>query len=336
MRREIVVIGASAGGVEALKSLFATIPEHFDASVFVVLHTSPDSPGILGDILARAGPLPAVTVRTSEPIRPATVYVAAPDHHLIIEPGVVRATKGPKENRFRPAVDPLFRSAAQTYGGRVVGVVLTGALDDGTAGLWAVKHLGGIAIVQDPADAYASSMPRSAMQHVAVDHCAPLSEIGPLLVRLTQQAADHQEVIEMPEHIPIEVQIAKAKTALDVGVMELGDPSNYACPECHGVLLKMKEGNYIRFRCHTGHAYSPISLMAEINEAVEDAMWNAIRSIEESVLLMQQLANHAQTAHDAAIATHLSESVARARKQADLIREAMLEHIENHGATAEV
>ena len=331
MRKNIVVIGASAGGIEALKKLFATIPEDFDASVFVVVHTSPNSPGLLGEILERSGPLHAVTVRTSEPIKPATVYVAAPDHHLIIEPGVARATKGPRENRFRPAVDPLFRSAAQTYGGRVIGVVLTGALDDGTAGLWAVKHLGGTAVVQDPSDAYADSMPRSAMQHIAVDYCEPLSEIGALLVRLTQQQADGKGVTEMPKRIPIEVEIAKADKALDAGVLELGHPSNYACPECHGVLLELEEGSHIRFRCHTGHAYSPACLLAEVNEAVEEALWNAIRSVEEGALLMQRLANHAQTSHDADTARRLLEAVSRARAQADLVRGAVLQHSMHQG-----
>lgn len=326
MRKDVIVIGTSAGGIEALKILFAALPKHLEASIFVVLHTSPDSPGLLAGILARAGPLPATTVHSSEPIESGRVYVASPDHHLVLEPGVVMATKGPKENRFRPAVDPLFRSAAQTYGPRVIGVILTGALDDGAAGLWAVKHLGGTAVVQDPSDALAPSMPRNAMKYVTVDHCLPLSDIPRLLTRLVLEPGDQKGGLQVPSGIQIEVDIAKAKTALHAGVLSLGDPSNFACPECHGVLLQLKEGNRTRFRCHTGHAYSPESLMAEIHEAVEDALWNAIRSIEESVLMLQHLAAHAADGHDAVLAEQLQAAANAADGRADLARQAVFQH----------
>src|SRR5690242_679845 len=163
MQKDIVVIGTSAGGIEALRALAAALPHGFPGSILAVQHTSPDSPGVLAEILSRSGPLPATCVTDSEIIRPGRIYVPAPDHHLLVQSGVARATRGPKENRFRPAVDPLFRSAAQSYGPRVVGVILTGSLDDGTAGLFAVKKLGGTAIVQDPQDALFPSMPLSAL-----------------------------------------------------------------------------------------------------------------------------------------------------------------------------
>lgn len=326
MRKDIIVIGASAGGVDALKLLFAALPRDFDASLFVVVHTSPESPGLLADILNHVGPLTATAVRSTERIQPGRVYVASPDYHLIVEPGLARATRGPKENRFRPAVDPLFRSAAQTYGPRVIGVVLTGALDDGSAGLWAVKQLGGTAVVQDPHDAIAPSMPRNALERVAVDHCVPLSQIPELLVHLTTDTTD-RGAIDMPKHIGIEVDIAKADAdALQAGVLELGDASKFACPECHGVLLELKEENRIRFRCHTGHAYSPDSLMAEINVAVEEALWNAVRSVQESALLMEHLAHHAASEHGEVAAEGLRLSAEKAKRRAELVRQAVLEH----------
>ena len=187
MRRDLVVVGASAGGIDALRTIVGALPRDFAAAVAVVLHVGPDSPGILHHILGRAGALRSVCVQTSEPLVPGTIFVPRPDHHLIAEPGGLRSTRGPRENRFRPAIDPLFRSAARAFGPRVIGVVLTGGLDDGTAGLWAIKRLGGTAIVQDPIQALDSSMPLSAIANVAVDHVVPLEQLGALLVRLTTE-----------------------------------------------------------------------------------------------------------------------------------------------------
>lgn len=253
-KKDIIVIGASAGGIEALRLIVRDLPKDFAASIFVVLHTAPQSPGILDQILARAGSLPATNATDKEQIQPGRMYVAPPDHHLLIEPGIVRVTKGPKENRFRPAIDPLFRSAAQAYGARVVGLILTGGLDDGTAGLRAVKQLGGTAIVQDPEDAVAPSMPASARRYVEVDYCLPLVEIAAQLVRLTGTPAEEKGAAQVQDGMEIETKIAKEDEAIGVGVRNLGKPSSYACPECHGVLLQLKEVDRIRFRCHTGHA----------------------------------------------------------------------------------
>jgi two-component system chemotaxis response regulator CheB len=291
MHKDIIVVGASAGGIEALKKLVSGLPPDLGAAVFVVQHTAPNSPGLLPSILQRSGRLPALSVKNKAPIEPGRIYVAIPDHHLIIEPGTVRSTRGPKENHSRPAVDPLFRSAALAYGPRVIGIVLTGGLDDGTSGLWTIKCLGGTAIVQDPEEAFADSMPRSALKHVRVDHCVPMAEMGSLLVRLTKEPAESGETA-VPEEAKIEVEIAGANAALEAGVQNLGIPSQYSCPECHGVLLQWKEGNRIRFRCHTGHAFSAQSLMAEVDEAIEDALWNAIRALQEGKLLFAHLAAH--------------------------------------------
>jgi two-component system chemotaxis response regulator CheB len=326
MRKDVVVIGASAGGIEALRIVVGALPKHFPASLFVVVHTSPDAPGILGDILQRAGNLPAVTVHSRERMEPGRIYVPPRDQHLVVEPGLARATGGPKENRFRPAIDPLFRSAAQTYGPRVIGVILTGGLDDGTAGLWAVKQLGGTAIVQDPEDALVPSMPRNALNHVAVDHCVPLDRISGLLMRLTGETADEQGAHVMSDRLAIEVSIAKEETALEAGVVSLGEPSNFACPECHGVLLQLKEGRRIRFRCHTGHAYSAESLMAEMDESVNDALWNAIRAMEESALFMRHLSEHEVESGNAPGAQGFERSARAALRRAELVRQAVLDH----------
>jgi len=322
MPKDIIVIGASAGGLEALRALAAGLPPDLAASVFVVLHTSAESPGLLPNIIERAGPLPAVSPQDAERIRPGHIYVAPPDHHLIIEPGVVRATRGPKENRFRPAIDPLFRSAAQVYGPRVVGVILTGYLDDGTAGLWAVKQLGGTAVVQDPADALVDSMPLSALRHVRVDYCLPLSEITPLLARLAGEEAEGG-AFEVPEETNIEVNIAKADHALEAGVMKLGEPSYFACPECHGVLLQLKEDDRVRFRCHTGHAYSLESLAAEIDESIEESLWSAIRAAEEKVLLMRHFAEHVRRGEEGRDAEEFLRAAEAAQRRADLVRQAV-------------
>lgn len=272
MRRNLVVVGASAGGIDALRAIAPALPRDFPAALCAVVHVAPDAPGILDRILDRAGPLHAVMVNDEERLREGVLYIARPDHHLIVEPSRLRATRGPKETRFRPAVDPLFRSAAQTYGPRVIGVILTGGLDDGTAGLWAVKQLGGIAVVQDPNDAEAPSMPRNARGLVQVDHCVALSRIPALLVELASQDLIEAGGYNVPERIRIEVDIAKEIARLDAVVEVFGEPSTYACPECHGVLLRLKEGDRVRFRCHTGHAYSAEALMADMDQAIEESL----------------------------------------------------------------
>ena len=225
------------------------------ASVFVVQHSGADSPGILDLILQRGSKIRVVTPTDNEKIVSGHVYVAPPDYHMLLEPdeSLVPRTR---RNRFRPAIDPLFRSAAQVYGPRVIGVVLTGGLDDGTAGLWAVKQLGGTAIVQDPHDALVPSMPASALNFVTVDYCVPLAEIAPLLVKLTDTVADEKGAIKMPEHLDIEVRIAKQDPAIDQDVRDLWDKSSYTCPECHGVLLQFEENGRDRFRCHTVTPFS--------------------------------------------------------------------------------
>lgn len=324
--KDIIVVGASAGGVDALTTLVAGLPEDLPVSVFVVLHTSPESPGVFAHILDRAGPLPARYAEDRERILPGRVYVAPPDQHLVIEPGKVRLTRGPKENRFRPAVDPLFRSAAQVFGPRVVGVILTGWLDDGTAGLWAVKERGGTAVVQHPEDAFAPAMPLNAIKHVEVDHIVPLKEIAPLLLRLAETPAGEEGAYPVSDMLETEVKIAKEDKTTESSILKWGEPSIYACPECHGVLLQLKEGNGLRFRCHTGHAYAVDSLLAELTEKTEESLWGAIRALEENVLFLRHLAEHYGAHQNGPDAEALLRRANESQQRAHLVRRAVMNH----------
>jgi two-component system chemotaxis response regulator CheB len=283
------------------------------------MHTAPESPGVLHEILARSGRLPTVSVNKSERLAKGRIYVAPPDCHLVIEPGRVRSTKGPKENRFRPAIDPLFRSAAQVYGPAAIGVILTGNLDDGTAGLGTIKQLGGTAVVQDPADALYPSMPLSALQHVNVDHRSSLADLPKLLVRLTANPPAGAGEFTVPDKVNVEVNIAKEQHPRDAGLEAIGEPSRYACPECHGVLLQLVDGDRVRFRCHTGHAYSIDSLVAGVDEGIDAALWNAIRALEEATLLMQRMAS-LLPAGGGEEANQLARRAEDVRRQSDAIR----------------
>jgi two-component system chemotaxis response regulator CheB len=326
-RKDIVVIGASAGGIEALKAVAADLPRDLAASLFVVLHTAAQSPGILPEILTRSGPLPAFHPTDFQAIEPSRIYVAPPDHHLLVDgAGYARVTRGPKENRFRPAVDPLFRSAAQAFGPRVIGLVLTGWLDDGTAGLWAVKERGGTAIVQNPEDAIAPDMPLNAIKHVEVDHCVRLKEIAPLLVRLITAPAEERAVPPASTQMETEVQIAKEDHSIESGVLTWGEPSRFACPECHGVLSQLKEGSNLRFRCHTGHAYSIDSLLAEMTEKTEETLWSGIRSLQEGALLLQAMATHLTEHQHPGAAEALRRKADESQQRAELVRQAVMHH----------
>ena len=289
--KDIVVVGASAGGMEALAKLVAGLPAKLQASVFVVWHTAPGIKSVLPMVLSKAGRLPAGNPVDGDPIEPARIYVAPSNHHMLLERGYIRIAKGPKENRFRPAIDPLFRSAAYVYGPRVIGVVLTGALDDGTAGLWTIKLRGGTAIVQEPSEAQMKSMPLNALAHVEVDHKLPVAEIGPLLGRLVEQPAPAARPVsgEESRKTQHEIRIAEKEDALEENVMAFGALSPFTCPECHGVLTQLREAKILRFRCHTGHAFSAASLLESSIEQVEARLWDAVRALDETVMLLTEL-----------------------------------------------
>jgi two-component system, chemotaxis family, protein-glutamate methylesterase/glutaminase len=327
-KRNIVVIGASAGGFETLKELVAALPPDLDAAIFIVWHMAPEVRGILPQVLNRQHTIMAVNAIDGERIEFNRIYVAPPDRHLIIEKDKIRVTRGPKENRFRPAVDPLFRSAAHSYGSRVIGIILSGALDDGTAGLWTIKNRGGTAIVQDPEDAQVPSMPQNALSAVEVDHCLPVSQIGPMLVQLTSQLADEPKTVDMKEDkkTRLEMAISSQEHVPDEEILALGSFSPYTCPECHGVLSVIKDGNIKRYRCHTGHAYTADSLLTSITENIEETLWSVIRGVEESVILLNHLGDYYAEKNQPKLAAlyfkKASEAIARAR----IMREAVFDH----------
>nr|WP_233219331.1 chemotaxis protein CheB [Adhaeribacter arboris] len=241
---------------------------------------------------------------------------------------MVRITRGPKENRFRPAVDPLFRSAAYIYGSRVIGIILSGALDDGTAGLWTIKSRGGIAIVQEPAEAQVSSMPKHALAAVEVDYCLPIAEMAALLVKLIAQTTEGDKEIRMEEQkkTAMEVRIASQDHALEKGILDVGQPSPYACPECHGVLFTIKDGDIARYRCHTGHAYSADSLLTTITEKIEDTLWSAIRGVEESIILLNNLGDHYAEKNQPKLAAMYFKKAKEAESRAEIVRQSVFNH----------
>src|SRR3954466_9494121 len=293
-QRNIVVIGASAGGIAALTELVRGLPEDFSASMFIVQHLPASSPSALPELLSRSGPIKAIHPKDGEAIKPSRIYVAEPDHHLLIEEGKVIVKRGPKENRFRPSIDALFRSAAYVYGPRVIGVVLSGVLDDGTSGLWTIKRLGGLALIQDPKDAIFPSMPINASEYVKIDHSLPVADMAKLLVELTEEPALPRPKLAMKDlkRLETEILIATHDNAFEMGIIEMGQLTAFTCPECNGALSRLKEGNIIRFRCHTGHAFTINALLSEVSEKVEDLLWQGMRGLEESNLLLTQMAAH--------------------------------------------
>ena len=322
--RNIIVIGCSVGGVEALQRLVAPLPRDLPAAVFVVLHLAPQSTSVLPEILTRAGSLKALHPRDGESIRSNRIYVAPPDNHLLIEDGRVRVMRGPKENRHRPAIDPLFRSAARWYGPRVIGVVLTGSLDDGTAGLLAIKKRRGIAIVQDPADAFCGDMPRSAIETVAVDYVEPVDRIPGLLEELTSVAVAENGAGKS-SRLKKETEIAELNMDAIEDENRPGIPSPFACPECGGVLWEMDGEEMLRFRCRVGHAYTATSLGVEQAEAVEGALWAAMRALEEGASLARRMAENAAKGQRARLEERYRERAESKMQQAEVLRKLIVE-----------
>ncbi len=317
--RDIVVVGASAGGVEALRRLISSLPAAFKASVFIVLHTRPDTKSYLVDILARSCRLPVTNPENGERIEKGRIYVAPADLHMLVEGDHITLVRGPTENRTRPAINPLFRSAAASYGSRVVGVILTGTLDDGTAGLWAVKQCGGIAVVQDPADAAFDEMPKNALQEVKVDYCVPLAEIPNVLLSLTEEPFVSESEKPIPSVIRLSNDAAKMKI-IGMEVDKFGERSALTCPECNGALWQFNEAGLLEYRCHVGHAYSAEHLKIAQNRAVEQALWSAFRALNESAGFDERLAERAKEQRlEVAEAVHLRNADEK-KHQAEQVR----------------
>ena len=297
--------------------------------MLVVIHIPPSSPGRLAEILQRCTALRVAWASDGAAIEHGRVYLAPPDRHLVVDDRCVRLTRAPRENHSRPAIDPLFRSAALAYGSRVVGVVLSGRLDDGSSGLWEVKEHGGIAVVQDPEDASQPDMPRNALEYTNAHHVVSAARIGALLAELVDEPAPPARSPASPQ-VELEVQIAMEANALRNGVLTIGPVTPYTCPECHGVLMRVGQGGIPRFRCHTGHAYALDSLLASVTESAESALWGALRAVEESVLLLREAAGHASNTRDddgdRPVDPRFEQKAQEAQARAELIRQAVLRH----------
>jgi two-component system, chemotaxis family, protein-glutamate methylesterase/glutaminase len=284
---DVIVVGASAGGVQALLDLVRHLPADLPAAVFVVLHVAATEKSVLPKILDRQSQLPVKHAVDGEPIVLGQIYVAPPDRHLLVQKDQVRVVRGPRENNHRPAVDPLFRSAALAYGPRVVGVILSGSLDDGAAGLHAVSRAGGVGVVQDPEDALYRGMPDNAIAADEPDYVVPLERVADVLTQLTQQSA-----AEVHEEIPDDIEQETAYAELDSPTYEMpqGERSVFSCPDCGGVLYELEDEGLLRYRCRIGHAYAAESLHAAQSEAIDQALGTALRALEERAVLSRRLA----------------------------------------------
>ena len=325
--RDTIVIGASAGGVQALTTLVADIPRGLPAAVFIVLHIPVDAPSLLPGILARDSQLEVAHAINGEEIKHGKIYVAPPNQHLLIEDRQVKLVHGPKENLHRPSIDALFRSAARWAGPRAIGVVLTGARDDGRAGMRAIKQRGGIAIVQDPFEAPFPSMPMSVMQEVKVDYSPPLREIPPLLYMLSQETAAEEGRYPVPDEVEIEARISEQQmesNELIASVEKLGTISKLTCPDCHGALWEMRDEQMLRYRCHVGHAYSAESLSEGQSQMLEVALWSAVRALEEKMILARRIVERARKANHNRAAMLFERRAKEAEEHSSVLRELLL------------
>ncbi|MDN3688336.1 chemotaxis protein CheB [Cyclobacterium jeungdonense] len=286
----VVVIGTSAGGLSALKKLISQLPKDFPLPVLIVRHISPDATGnVLIDELNKLNTVKCQHAKSGNNLKPGNLYLAPSDHHLLIGGNLkMLVTKGAHENRSRPAIDPLFRSAAVAFGTGVIGILLTGYLDDGTSGMKAIKRCGGICIVQDPDEAEYPDMPRNVLNNIKVDYCLPIAEMGPLLYKIIPRKLPMRKPV--PKDVLVEAKIAERVLSDLSSVNKLGDQVPFNCPGCGGVLWKVEKDSNLRFRCHTGHAYTAASLFAEQTNKIEETMWTALRMFEEHKNLLTEMA----------------------------------------------
>jgi two-component system chemotaxis response regulator CheB len=319
-RRDIVVVGGSAGGLGALTQLLGHLPADFPGAVHVVLHVAADSPTLLPQLLQRSTKLPVAFARHGASVATGRVVVAPPDHHLMLDADRVRLSHGPRENTYRPSIDVLFRSAAVAYGPRVIGVVLSGLLDDGSAGLWAIRRRGGTALVQDPADADYPDMPRNAIQLNRIDDVLSAARLAERMTQLVQQP-----VAAAPEAPPAamtsEVRMASAEHIEPAAMDALGGRSSLTCPECGGALWQLDDAGLSRYRCHVGHAYSLLTLAAEQSIRVEAALWAAMRALEENGRVAHHLASSAGERGEHRRAEVHEERALSSRRHAEVLRE---------------
>lgn len=321
-----MVIGASAGGVDALSQIARELPADFPAPVCVVLHVSPDTPSLLPEIMRRDSRLQVIHGEDGRKLEKGFIYIAPPDRHLLIETDrTMRVVRGPRENRHRPAVDPLFRSAAAAYNGGTIGVVLTGNLDDGTAGMMSIRRHGGHTIVQDPRDAQFPSMPQSVLQHTRVDECVPIGGVVPALLRTLRGEEPPPGSGGGTDLDTTETRIVQ----LDKDAMQRDDrpgtPSAFSCPDCGGVLWEIHDGEMVRYRCRVGHAYSFQSMLSAQDNRLEESLWTALKTLEESARLSHRLAQDEWARGHKWLVKRFEEKEKEARRHADVIRRFLLD-----------
>jgi two-component system chemotaxis response regulator CheB len=319
---DIIVIGSSTGGIEALPQVIGSLPKDLPASVFVVQHIAPSSKGYLAKILDRTSQLRVVEATDNEKIQRGHVYVAPPDLHLLIKDHHIRVVRGPKENRVRPAIDPLFRTAAVNHGSRVIGVVLTGALNDGTAGLIAIKQCGGLAVVQDPEGAVCQSMPRSAIENVKVDYVVPLEKMGGILTELVNMPPGDSK--KVPENVRLESAITENGISDPETQEKIGSSSLFSCPECGGRFWEIRENKFLRFRCHLGHAYSATSALAKSSEVIESSLELTLRSLKERMHLLELMADDSYVLGQNGLAEIYKKQAREAKVQGEVINKMLM------------
>jgi two-component system, chemotaxis family, protein-glutamate methylesterase/glutaminase len=322
-RRDIVAIGASAGGIDALQRLLGKLSPSFDAAVLVTLHLAVDYASALDRILSRSGALPVRFAESGEKIENGQVYLARSHGHLLLNADWrIELGRGPRENNARPAIDPMFRSVALCCGARAIGVVLSGMLDDGAAGLLALKQCGGATVVQEPSDAAFPDMPMHALHRARPDHVATLAAMPALLKKLVQQPAG--ERLPAPESLRFEVEIARSGRSNMSEMDRIGRRSVLACPDCHGVMWEIDEGELVRYRCHVGHAYTAESMRYAIDENLARALASALRALDERVAIAEKLRDRAiESQHTSSVALWQSR-IDETRREADTIRESIL------------
>jgi two-component system chemotaxis response regulator CheB len=320
--RDIIVIGGSSGSTVPLRTILNALPKDLPAAVFIVVHIPARSLGLLASVTAAAAHLPVHPAADGMTVSPGNIYLGVPDAHLILADGRIRLGHGPRENMARPSIDPLFRSAAVAYGSRVIGVLLSGLLNDGTAGLEAIKRCGGLALVQDPADAVADEMPRSALAALEVDLTLSATRIGDVLSDLVRDPAGPPRPV--PPEIRLEVDIAAgARVDSDV-IRRLARPAAISCPQCGGVLSTVQGAKPLRFRCQVGHAFTAEVVAKEQENAVDEALRVALRIVDERAELVRRMAEDGRRAGRTALAEMYEARAAEYRAHAETIRKAVL------------
>lgn len=328
-KRDLVVIGGSAGSGQVLKQIVKDLPRDFPATVLVSTHIPASGPHYLADVLTTANTLPVAVALDGQPLERSRIYLAAPDRHLLVVDSTVRLGTGPRENLSRPAIDPLFRSAALAYGSRAVGVVLTGMLNDGASGLSAIKARGGTAVVQHPLDAEADEMPIAALEAVEADHVAPASELGSLLDRVVRTDAGPES--QASDALELEVEIASGGRIGSEKLVEIADPLPLTCPDCQGVLSVVRDATPLRFRCQIGHAQTA-EVLAQHTEGVDAAIRIAMRIMEERVTLVSRMAQDARDTGRTAVAELYEARAEEYRHYASTLREAAITTMRARGS----